>query len=150
MVFKLNVGDKLPSFASKDIDAIAITDQLLKGMCSVICFYSKEEIPVLEKFRDKMKQFDELCGVVLAVNPSDIDKQKTTYETHKLNFILLSDPDLSMCKAFDVLRKVEGKGKVIPSTFVIDRDGVIQWIERPIQIPGHAERALEAVNKFHL
>jgi len=34
---------------------------------------------------------------------------------------------------------------VIRSTFIVDSEGIIRWIERPVKVEGHIERVLNAM-----
>ena len=67
-------------------------------------------------------------AVVLGVSKDSVESHKRFEEKHGLPFTLLSDADLSVIKAYDVLRPgKDGKPtkSMIRSTYLIDEEGVI-------------------------
>ena len=67
-------------------------------------------------------------------------------------FPLLADTDEALCTAFDVLKEKNMYGKVSigveRSTFVIDRQGKIAYVERKVKAAGHAAAILDIVKKL--
>jgi peroxiredoxin len=60
------------------------------------------------------------------------ESQKT--QTDFPHLTVIADPGRSLCSAFDVLQKGAGpKGEDVagPTTFLIDRQGVVRWVFRP-------------------
>lgn len=158
MDYKINVGDAVPQFKVKDYEGFDITDEDLIGNPLVIYFYPKDDTPGCTKeacsFRDNFQKLFDLNTLVLGVSPDNIDSHRRFIDKHKLNFTLLSDEKLEMCKKFDVVReKHSPDGKTTQAiertTFVIDPDGIVAWIERPVNVEGHTERVLEAVKNLY-
>ena len=64
-------------------------------------------------------------------------------------FDLLSDPERSVCKLYDVIQEKSMYGKkymgVERSTFLLDAKGVLRHEWRKVRVNGHAEAVLAAV-----
>lgn len=65
--------------------------------------------------------------LVISVDPVDVNNKLAT--DLKLDYPVLSDPDLKAIDAFGVRHPGGGYGKDIarPATFVVDRKGVVRW-----------------------
>lgn len=154
MTYSINVGDNLPNFSCKDQNGHTVTDDDLIGGPVVIYFYPKDETPGCTKeacsFRDKMQELLDMEVLVIGVSPDSVESHKQFEKNHSLNFPLLSDENLELCRKFDALKKVDGKPTtdVERSTFVIDPDAIIRWIERPASVDGHVDRVIAAVKRY--
>lgn len=146
--YKLNVGDPIPAFKIKDEEGYEITPEDLIGSPLVLYFYPKDDTPGCTKeacsYRDRMEEFDELDTLVIGISPDNTESHENFIKKLELNFTLFSDNDLEMCRAFDVLR---GKDILERTTFVINDDGVIVWLERPVNVEGHVERVLAGLRE---
>lgn len=153
MQYRINVGDGIPQFAAKDQEGFEITTEDLFGSPVVLYFYPKDDTPGCTKeacsFRDNMSRLEKFDVVVIGVSPDSEQSHKQFVEKHALNFSLLQDPDKTVCKKFDVLRE-DGNGKIFleRTTFFIDRDGIVQWLERPVNVEGHVDRVIAAIETF--
>ncbi len=149
MEFKVKVGDFLPAFHALNQDGMEINNDILAGMSSVIFFYSKENALrtqfIVEDFRDHFEEFDALNIIIAGVSPYSVEINKKYYEEHRLNYLLLSDDHFKMYRAFDLIKTVHEKHKIIRSTFIVDRNGVIRWVEHPVHVEGHVARVLKAI-----
>lgn len=148
MTYKVNVGDPLPTFKIKDSEGYELTDEDLLGSPVVLYFYPKDSTPTCTQeaceFRDNMEQLDVLDALVIGISPDNsASHDKFTLE-HDINFTLLPDEQLILSRKFDVWHN----DRVERTTFVIDSDGIIQWIERPVNVPGHIHRVIDAVKKL--
>jgi peroxiredoxin Q/BCP len=141
----VNIGDRLPIFQGQDQDGKIITDSDLRGKCAVVYFYPKDNTPGCTKeacnFRDQMEQLTALNATVIGISPDGAHSHRSFIEKQQLNFSLLADEQRQLCHAFDVLRG----DKVERSTFVVDSDGRISWIERPVSVDGHVDRVIAAL-----
>jgi peroxiredoxin Q/BCP len=144
----VNIGDRLPSFKVKDAEGEVVTDEDLIGSPFLLYFYPKNDTPGCIKeacgFRDVMDSFDDMDILVVGVSGDSPDSHKKFAEKYELNFPLLADDQLEMAKKFGVLK--DGKS-IERSTFLFDDEGIVQWIERPVKVEGHAERVLEAIEE---
>ncbi len=153
MDYKLNVGDKIPDFECKDQNGNLIKSIGLVGAPLVIYFYPKDATPTCTTeacgFRDLQPQMEKLGYRVVGISPDGILSHQNFIQQHNLNFTLLCDENLELCKKFDVLRFKEDRSspKVERTTFVVDSEGVIRWLERPVLIDGHIERVMHNIAK---
>ncbi len=84
--------------------------------------------------------------IVLGVSRDSIEKHKKFQEKYDIDIPLLSDPDESVHNLYGVLQaeNLEDK-KVIRSTFLIDREGIVRYIWKDVKVTGHTEDVLKAL-----
>lgn len=155
MNYKINVGDMIPRFSTKDQEGETIDNDDLIGGPVVLYFYPKDDTPGCTteacSFRDNMSRIEDMDVLVLGVSPDTPQSHQKFIQKHNLNFTLLSDENKEMAKKFDVLRSVIGPNgettqKIERTTFVMDANGEIRWIERPVKVEGHVDRVIEALH----
>lgn len=144
----MNVGDPIPEFEVKDFEGEMVAKEDLIGSPFVLYFYPKDDTPGCTteacNFRDVMDSFDDLDILVVGVSPDSIESHKKFIEKHELNFPLLSDEKKEMSKAFGVLND---KGGIVRSTFLCDDEGTVVWMEKPVNVEGHIDRVLDAIEE---
>lgn len=128
----LEIGTKAPEFSLPDQNGEVHSLRDYKGQKVILYFYPKDMTSGCTSqacsFRDLYPQFREKDAVVLGVSKDTPESHKRFEQAHGLPFTLLSDTDLSVITAYDVLKPgKEGKpaGKLIRSTYLIDGNGVI-------------------------
>ena len=130
----LEVGTKAPDFTLPDQngDLHSLTDY--RGQKVVLYFYPKDMTSGCTSqacsFAELYPQFREAGAAVLGVSKDTVASHKRFEEKHGLPFTLLSDPQLQMIEAYDVLvdsvtRTGKATRKLIRSTYLIDEEGVI-------------------------
>jgi len=96
----------------------------------VLYFYPKDGTPVCTKeacaFRDAYEEFTKLGAVVIGVSADSPERHRAFAASRALPFLLLSDKDGSLRKAFQVPKTLG----ILPSrvTYVIDNQGVIRHV----------------------
>lgn len=156
MDYHINVGDAIPDFKAKDELGELITTEDLLGTPAVIYFYPKDDTPGCTKeacsFRDNMQKLEKMDIIVLGVSPDSADAHQNFIEKYSLNFSLIPDEKLELCHKFDVIQEKVTSGRkemgVERTTFFVDRDGIVQWIERPVNIEGHLDRLIHAIKSY--
>lgn len=148
----LKVGQEIPNFDAKDFEGHPITKEDFLGEPFVIYFYPQNDTSHCTKeacdFRDMMDSFDDLSVMVVGVSPNSVESHQKFMDKHELNFPLISDDQGKMAKLFGVVEeKPDGSFNYIRSTFICDQDGIIQWVESPVDVEGHVERVLEAIEE---
>ncbi len=128
----LEIGRKAPEFTLPDQNGEMHSLSDYRGRKVILYFYPKDMTAGCTSqacgFRDLYPQFREKGAVVLGVSKDTVGSHKRFEEKHGLPFTLLSDTELSVITAYDVLRPPrDGKTSVgvIRSTYLIDGDGVI-------------------------
>ena len=149
----LKEGDKAPAF-SLDSDSgkkISLSD--FRGKTLVLYFYPRDNTPGCTReaiaFSGAREAFAKVGATVVGVSKDSVASHAKFREQHGLSIPLISDPDLSLHKAFGAFgekvmygKKVEG---VIRSTFVIDGSGTITRVFPSVKVDGHEEKVLAAI-----
>ena len=125
----------------------------LRGRSVVVYFYPRDATPgctrEAEDFRDLAKDFAKCKAIVLGVSRDSLTSHEKFREKRKLDFALVSDPDETWCRAFDVIQEKVLYGRrfmgVVRSTFLIGADGKLLREWRGVKVPGHAQAVLEVV-----
>ena len=149
----LKQGDKAPDF---DLEAeggkrTKLSDH--RGKSAVVYFYPRDNTPgctveAIDFSREKAA-FDALGVPVFAISRDSL-KSHTSFRTkHGLTIDLLSDPDLSVHKAYGAWgeknmygKKVEG---VLRSTFLVGPDGRVARAWPSVKVNGHVAAVLGAL-----
>ena len=144
----LKQGDKAPSFTLDSDSGAEVSLAKLKGPV-VLYFYPKDDTPgctvEAKEFAAAQKKLASLGATVLGVSKDSIQSHCKFRDKYKLNFPLLSDPDLSVHRAFGAFGPKTLYGKkfdgVIRSTFVI-QNGTIAHAYPSVKVAGHVARVL--------
>jgi peroxiredoxin Q/BCP len=149
------VGDPAPPVALKATDGRLIRLSDLRGKSVVLYFYPKDDTPGCTReacgFRDARPQFDREDAVVLGVSGDDLASHRRFTDRYQLPFLLLSDPDASVAKAYGVHKRKLLYGRtywgIERTTFLIDPGGRIAAIFPRVKVDGHATAVLEALRQ---
>jgi peroxiredoxin Q/BCP len=149
---KPTVGKKVPAFAVAATGHEKLTSKELLGSPYVLYFYPKDDTPgcTLEgkDFRDQHKRFARLKVRVLGVSRDSLASHAKFKSKYELPFELLSDPDETLCRLFDVIKEKNMYGRKVlgieRSTFLIDGGGVLRREWRKVKVDGHVAEVLEA------
>ena len=125
----------------------------LKGKKFVLYFYPRDSTPGCTT---EGKDFSRLYSDFLKANCEILGASRDSLQKHEnfrakqgFPFELISDPDETLCKLFDVIHEKKLYGKIhmgiVRSTFVIDEKGVLRQEFRKVKVKGHAEEVLEFV-----
>jgi len=114
---------------------ITVTEQDFKGKWSVVCFYPADFTFVcpteLEDLQNNYEKLKELGAEVYSVSTDTHYTHKAWHDTSeaikKITYIMIGDPSHTLSRNFDVLN--EETGLADRGTFIIDPDGVIQYVE---------------------
>lgn len=129
----------------------------LRGQHVVIYFYPKDSTPgcTLEgqDFRDLHAKFRRQNAVVLGVSRDSLASHEKFRDKQSFPFDLVSDPDETLCRQFDVIQEKTLYGRkfmgVVRSTFLIDSAGKLRNEWRGVKVKGHAAEVLEAVKALN-
>ena len=116
-----------------------------KGKMVILYFYPKDDTPGCTKeacdFRDNLAELASKNCVVYGISKDPVESHQKFKDKYSLNFILLSDPKLTIHEAY---YSVEN-GKVKRSTFLIDREGKIAKIWNNVKVDGHVAAVLKMI-----
>lgn len=148
----IRVGDTAPDFTKTTQKGDSVTLSELRGQNTVVLyFYPKDETPGCTAeactFRDNFEDFVDAGAIVIGVSQDSEESHRKFAEHHRLPFLLVSDQDRSLQKAYGV-PKTMGllPGRV---TYVIDRNGVVQHVfNSQLNAKKHVREALDVVKRL--
>jgi peroxiredoxin Q/BCP len=144
----IEIGDAAPPFDLTSDEGHSFGLEDAAGSRLVIYFYPKAFTPGCTgescDFRDRHETFQEAGYQIVGVSPDDPETPARFRQEHDLPFSLLSDPDHAVAAAYGAWGIKKNYGKeyegLIRSTFIIDRDGVVEQAWRNVRAKGHVER----------
>ncbi len=147
----LNIGDKAPGFTLKDKDGADVSLSDFAGQKVVLYFYPKDNTSGCTKqacaFAGLYGQLKKKGAVVIGVSRDSVASHTKFAEKYSLPFILLSDPELEVIKAYGVWQEKKNYGKVsmgvVRTTFIIDEAGNISHIMPKVKPDTNAAEVLE-------
>lgn len=150
----LKEGIKAPSFKLYNQNNKLISLQDFLGKKVVLYFYPKDDTPGCTRqacaFRDDYHLFNENNIVVIGISKDSVESHQKFMDKFNLPFILLSDPELNVIKAYDVWKEKKMFGKVSMgikrSTYLIDENGVIEKVFANAKPDTNSEEILKYYN----
>ena len=123
------------------------------GKSLVIYFYPKDNTPGCttegQDFRDAYPDFIKIGCEVVGMSRDSIKSHEGFKSKMDFPFHLISDADETACKLFGVIKMKNMYGKQVRgierSTFVFDRNGLLQREWRGVKILGHVQEVLDFV-----
>ncbi len=124
-----------------------------RGKNVVLYFYPKDSTPgCTTESKDFSALYDAFVAhntVVFGISKDSLASHEKFKAKHNMPFELISDPDETICRQFDVIQLKKFMGKeymgIVRSTFLINPVGEIaqQWCG--VKVKGHAQAVLQAV-----
>lgn len=147
------IDQPVTDFTAAATSDTTVTLSELKGSNVVIYFYPKDSTPGCttegQDFRDMYDQFQAAKTQIFGVSRDGMRAHENFKAKQSFPFELISDPDETLCKLFDVikLKKLYGKEHmgIERSTFLIDAEGVLRKEWRKVKVKEHVADVLEAV-----
>ena len=150
----LKQGDTAPDFELPTADMIMFSLAELKGRKNVLLyFYPKDDTPgcTIEavEFSDLLDEFSAADTVVLGVSKDTCISHAGFRDKHGLIVQLLADVEGQVSEAYGVWQEKEKDGvkrmTLARSTFILDKQGIIQYALYDIPPKNHAAEMLELV-----
>lgn len=149
----LEVGTKAPAFTLPDQNGVSHSLADYAGKKVILYFYPKDNTPGCTAqacgFAERYPQFTEKGAVVLGVSKDSVASHKKFEEKYGLPFTLLSDPELTVIKAYDVWHEKKMMGRVsmgiVRSTYLINEQGVIEKALGGVRAAENPEQMLELI-----
>jgi peroxiredoxin Q/BCP len=142
------VGKPAPDFTQTAHDGTVVQLSKLRGKPVVVYFYPKDETPGCTKeacaLRDSWQPIQKTGAVILGVSADTRDSHVAFASHHKLPFLLLSDPEGTLARAYGV----PFLGIHKRQTVVIGKDGVVRKVYRSVDVGAHAEQILSDVQNM--
>lgn len=152
----IELNATLPDFTASATSEMEVSPASLKGKNVVIYFYPKDNTPGCttegQDFRDAYADFEKANTIVFGVSRDSMRTHENFKAKHEFPFELISDPEETFCKLFDVikLKKLYGKEHmgIERSTFLIDAEGILRQEWRKVKVKGHVEEVLAAAQEL--
>lgn len=147
---ELNIGDKAPSFKSKNQDGKELNLTDFKGKKLVLYFYPKDMTPgcIAEScdLRDNYVRLQADGYEVLGVSMDSEKSHQNFISKKELPFDLLADTEKEVIEAYGVWKEKNMYGRkymgIVRTTFVIDESGVIKDIIKKVKTKEHTTQIL--------
>lgn len=152
---KLSVGDMAPWFECKTQDGSTLTLDDLKGSCTVLYFYPKDNTSgcTLEakSLRDGEEALKERGYRIVGVSPDSERSHQNFCSKHDLRFTLLSDTERTVCEAYGVWVEKSMYGRkymgVARTTFLLDEECRITHIFDKVKTAEHYQQIINELDK---
>ena len=143
----MNNKSKAPNFLGLVDENKKLELNNFHGSYLVIYFYPKDKTSGCtiesQDFRDFKNKFAKKNCKIVGVSRDSIKSHKSFVEKEELNFPLISDPEETMCNAYEVMKEKSMYGRkymgIERSTFLIDPEGLLVKEWRGVKVPGHVE-----------
>lgn len=151
----LKIGDIAPDFSAKDQNGNTVQLKDFRGKTIILYFYPKDDTPGCTKescnFRDNYTMLTAKGMTVLGVSADDEESHKKFAEKFNLPFPLLADTDKKIIESYGVWGEKNMYGKksmgILRTTFVIDKNGIIQEIIKKVDTEAATEQVLKKIEK---
>ncbi len=146
------IGKPAPDFTLPSTNGEPVSLRQFKGKKSVVLyFYPKDDAPGCTKeacgLRDMSAEFERHGAAIVGVSTDPIESHLKFRDKHQLPFVLLSDEDGAVSRAYGVYKQKHLYGKkylgIERTTFIIDRTGRIAQIYPKVKVDGHVQDLLE-------
>lgn len=150
----LKTGDKVPDFKAEDQngEVVSLSGILAQGKTVILYFYPKDSTPGCTaeacSLRDGYTELVKRGFVVLGVSADSAASHRKFIEKHELPFTLLVDADHAIAEAFGTWGEKKFMGRtymgMIRTTFIIDKNGVIEKVFEKVDTKDHFGQILES------
>lgn len=145
-------GRAAPAFKAEATGGKTMQLKDLRGKNVVLYFYPKDSTPGCttegRDFSALHSKFQKANTVILGVSRDSVASHEKFKNAQGFKFDLVSDPDETICRSYDVIREKSLYGRkfmgVERSTFLIDEKGKVRREWRKVKVKGHADEVLEA------
>ena len=149
----LEIGTKAPDFTLPDQNGVSRSLSDYAGQKIILYFYPKDMTSGCTKqacaFGELYPQFREKGAVVLGISKDSVESHKKFEEKYGLPFILLSDTQKAVIKAYDVWKEKNMYGKktmgMVRTTYLIDENGIIAKAFEKVKAADNPAQMLEII-----
>ncbi len=151
----LTENTKAPDFSLSDKDGKIYTLSDFSGKKLVLYFYPRDNTPGCTRqacaFAAAYEEFKRMDIAVAGISRDSAASHAKFAQKHSLPFILLSDPDLTAIKEYDVWQEKKNYGKVsmgvVRSTYIISENGMIEKVFPKAKPDTNAAEILDYLGK---
>jgi len=122
----------------------------------VLYFYPKDDTPgctvEARQFTALASEFSDLDTIILGVSKDSCESHQAFIDKYGLNVKLLADTAGELCDRYGVWQEKEKKGEkrmgIVRSTFIINKQGILEDVSYGVTADGHAQDVLEKVKQL--
>jgi peroxiredoxin Q/BCP len=152
----VEAGSRAPDFTLPADDGSQVKLSALSGQPVVLYFYPRDDTPGCTReacaFRDRKAEITQQGAKVLGVSPDDVASHGQFRDKFHLNFPLLADTDHKVAETYGAWREKVRFGKtamgIQRSTFLIDGEGIVRKVWKNVQVNGHDEQVIAAIEQL--
>lgn len=152
----IELNQSVPAFSVPATSGVTVDSQQLRGQQYVLYFYPKDNTPGCttegQDFRAQHEAFAAANTLVFGVSRDSLRTHENFRSKQGFPFELISDPDDTLCRLFDVIKMKQMYGKeyegIERSTFLVDADGILRSEWRKVKVKGHVDEVLEAARQL--
>ncbi|MBQ8897011.1 MAG: peroxiredoxin [Clostridia bacterium] len=146
-------GTKAPDFSLSDGEGNIRTLESFRGKKLVLYFYPKDNTPGCTRqaqgYAALYEDFKAKGAEVVGLSRDSVASHAKFAQKYSLPFPLLSDPELSVIKAWGVWQEKKLYGKtsmgMVRTTFVIDENGTVLKVMPKVKPDSNAAEVLESL-----
>ncbi|BCX81939.1 thioredoxin-dependent peroxiredoxin [Methylomarinovum caldicuralii] len=155
---ELQVNQPAPDFTVPNQNGEPVSLADFRGKKTVVLyFYPKDDTPgctiEANEFTQLADEFANHDAVVLGVSKDPCDMHRAFIAKYGLKVDLLADTDGTLCEKYGVWREKVKEGvrkmAILRSTFIIDKNGNLAYVEYGVNPEGHAQAMLEKVKELN-
>jgi peroxiredoxin len=153
----LDKNQTAPSFSvpNQNNETVSLSDYT-GNKNVVLYFYPKDDTPgctiEANQFTALASEFAEADTVVIGVSKDSCESHQAFIDKFGLTVDLLSDTTGELCEAYGVWQEKEKNGVkkmgIVRSTFLINKDGVLEEALYGVTADGHAQEILDKVKQL--
>lgn len=127
----------------------------LNNKFTILYFYPKDSTSgcsvQARDFRDLQDNFEKLGAKIYGVSRDSMKSHDKFTTNESIPFPLISDPEETVCRLFDVIKQKNMYGKIVQgierSTFLFNEQGELIQSWRKVKAAGHAEFLLNYLSQ---
>ncbi len=146
-----------PEFKAPDQDNNVINLMDFRNNSNVVLyFYPKDDTTgctiEARQFTGFASEFSDLDTVIIGVSKDSCESHQAFIDKYGLNVKLLADTTGELCESYGVWQEKEKNGEkkmgIVRSTFIINKDGVLEEVMYGVNADGHAQAVLEKIKQI--
>jgi len=152
----LELGQEAPDFELPSSEMRMVRLSEFRGNKQVVLyFYPKDDTPGCtiesQEFSDLQEEFEKLDAVVIGISRDNCMRHGEFRDKYGLTVQLLADVEGVACNDYGVLQQREKDGAMkevaVRSTFIIDKDGILELALYDVAPRGHAQDILDILSE---
>jgi len=145
-------GTLAPAFTLPNQEGKDVSLAQFRGKWVVLYFYPKDFTRgcslEAHNFQSDIRKYIAKNAVVVGVSVDTVDSHKSFCAKEGLNFILLSDTQHTVSKAYGSLMNIVGKTLSARNTFLIDPAGTIRKVYAKVNPALHSDEVLSDLDRL--